>query len=345
MSWFAYIFLLFGLSWSFVGMYRWHLISKGLFDHPNARSSHFLPTARGGGAIFSLGWMLLIGVLHYYNYITLKTLMLFAPALLIAVVGLIEDRKGVSAKTRFITHCVAATACLFMLGEGGNLIFDQLPFFLPLPLCFVLLIFTLVWMTNLYNFMDGSDGMAATQGIFVFAVGGFFIYQYNATEALELATLAFGLVALIAGFLVWNWPMSRIFMGDSGSCFLGFTIAIFALASYKLLNMPILLWVILSALFIFDATVTLLRRIIAKEKWREPHRKHAYQRLIQLGWSHHHVLMGAIATNAVLAGLATLAYYDPRLMPFSLGVSFAFLTSLYIIIEIAKPMQKMWYQT
>src|ERR1700722_3941079 len=123
MSWLSYSLLLFGLSWSFVGIYRWYLIDKGLLDHPNERSRHFLPTARGGGAIFSFGWIILTGVLYHYHYISEKVLWVFAPAVLIAAVGWREYHKGVSSTTRFITHCVAAVICLFMLGEGGHLVF------------------------------------------------------------------------------------------------------------------------------------------------------------------------------------------------------------------------------
>jgi len=199
----------------------------------------------------------------------------------------------------------------------------------------------IVWMTNLYNFMDGSDGFAAAQGLFIFGMAGYFLYDL---QVYSFATLSWGLVALLAGFLIWNWPVARIFMGDAGSYFLGFLTAVIALMSYKVYQLPLMLWVILTSLFWFDATVTLLRRMLAREKWYKPHRLHAYQRLIQAGWSHQQVLLSAIGANTILSGLAWLAYHDPRLMPFSFGVAIAFLTCLYIMVEIIKPMFTQWHE-
>ncbi len=134
-------------------------------------------------------------------------------------------------------------------------------------------------------------------------------------------------------------------MGDSGSYFLGFLISIYALISYKLLNMPLEIWAILTTLFWFDATVTLVRRILAKQNWREAHRLHAYQRLISAGWSHQQVLFSAILINSVLGGLSVVAYHDPRLSTFALGLGIAFVGFLYLIVEIYKPMFGSWHGT
>jgi Fuc2NAc and GlcNAc transferase len=338
MSWFAFLFLLLGLSWISVGIYRWYAERKGLLDYPNSRSSHIAPTPRGGGVVFFLGWVLLVVVLHFCHIISLKYLWLFSPVLLVGLIGFWDDHHNISAGIRFTVQCIAAGASLFLLGEGGYLIQPWLA--IPLPLCFLAIIVAMVWMINLFNFMDGSDGIAATEGIFVFSVGGYLLFQY---QAYELATLAWGLSALIAGFLTWNWPIARIFMGDSGSCFLGFMVALYALISYKLFNFPIMIWVILTAMFWFDATITLVRRILAGEEWRKPHKSHAYQRLIQGGWTHQRVLIGSIGVNSVLSGLAYLVYQDPRLTIFAFSLAVTFLFCLYLLVEIAKPMYKKWH--
>lgn len=345
MTWLAYLFILYGLSWIFVGIFRSYAIDKGMLDQPNGRSSHYAPTARGGGVVFFVGWVLLIAALYFLKWVSFDVVQCFCPVLLVGLVGYWDDRKGLSAYTRFIFQCVAAGTFLFLIKEQGGMIQPWLDFpwldNLPWQAYFGIMVIGIVWMTNLYNFMDGSDGMAVQEAIFFFSMAGYFLLQAGAHE---LAMLAFGLVALLLGFLTWNWPVARIFMGDSGSCFLGFTMAAYALICHKYFNIPLVIWAILTGLFWFDATATLLRRIIKREKWREAHRLHAYQRLIQYGWSHRQVLLCAIGVNCVLSVLAWVAFWDPRLETFSLGLSVAFLACLYLMVEIAKPMYGTWYE-
>jgi len=340
MTWLAYLLLLFALSWVSVGAFRWYAIDKGLLDEPTARSSHIAPTPRGGGVVFFLGWVILFSVLYYFDYLTLYYVWLFSPILAVGLVGFWDDHKSLSAATRFLVQCLAAVACLFLAQEGGELVSAWLPIPIPLPICFLFLVVAMVWVTNLFNFMDGSDGFAACEGIFVFTVGGYLLYCAN---AYELAILAWGLVALLGGFLAWNWPRAQIFMGDSGSYFLGFLTALYALISYKFFHVPLLLWVIMTSLFWFDATVTLLRRLLAGEQWRKPHKSHAYQRLMQAGWSHQQVLIAAIGVNGVLGVLVWMGHRDPRLLPLALGIAVTMLTCLYIGVEIIKPMFKQWH--
>lgn len=338
MYWTPFLLILFASSWALVGLFRWYAIDKGMIDVPNARSSHIAPTPRGGGVVFSFGWFVLLGVLYYYGIVVEYYLWLFAPLLLVAVLGFWDDHHDLSMTTRLLIQCIAALACLFILEEGGYLIAPYLP--LPLPLCFLALGFIIVWMINLFNFMDGADGIAATEALFIFAVGGFLLFE---VRAYELATLAWGLVALLGGFLIWNWPTARIFMGDCGSCFLGMLVSTYALYSYLKFQMPLMVWVLLTAVFWFDASITLLRRILAGDNWRKPHKLHAYQRLIQLGWSHQRVLIGLIIVNTILSGLAIMVFRDPRLSYFALGIALVMLLCLYILIEIVRPMYKTWY--
>lgn len=339
MSWFNFILLLYGLSWAFVGIFRWYAIEKGMIDQPNARSSHIAPTPRGGGVVFFIGWLILLATLYYFHIVSQDYLWVFVPVVMMGLLGFWDDHKRLSSAFRFLIQCIAASLALVIMGEGGELIQNWLPFTIPLPVCFVALTLAIVWVINLFNFMDGSDGIAATQAIFVFSAAGYMLFRLN---AYTLGVLAWGLVAILAGFLTWNWPTARIFMGDSGSYFLGSLMAIYALVSYKLFQMPILLWVILTSLFWFDATITLLRRMMAGEDWREPHRSHAYQRLIQSGWSHQKVLLWAIVVNGILAGLALMAYFDPRLSYFALTSAIMLLSCLYIMVEIIRPMFRKW---
>lgn len=339
-TWISYLLALFGFSWVGVGLFRWYAIEKGILDKPNNRSSHKVPTARGGGVIFFAGWSIVLFAMHYFHYLNDLTIWQFVPAMVIGLIGFIDDRNSLSALTRFIFQCLAAAAFLFMSEQGGAFIKDWLPF-LPLPLCFSVLVFAMVWLTNLFNFMDGTDGFAASEAMFIFAVGGYLLFEYG---ALELGILAWGLVALLAGFLTWNWPAARIFMGDSGSCFLGFLVAVYAIVGCEQYQISIMYWVILTSLFWFDATITLLRRMLAREEWYKPHRSHAYQRLIQAGWSHQRVLLCAMGANIVLSFLTLLAHHDPRLLGFSFAMSIAFLSCLYLIVELIRPMYKTWWQ-
>jgi Fuc2NAc and GlcNAc transferase len=285
-----------------------------------------------------LGWLRLVVVLYFFGIVPENLVWVFSPLLLIVIISFIDDRFKLSAGTRLIFQSIAALGSLLVIGESGQLVQHLLD--LPLPFCFLAVGFGIVWMINLFNFMDGSDGIAATEAIFVFAVGGFLLFKVSANE---MATLAWGLVAMLAGFLAWNWPTARIFMGDCGSCFLGMLVALFALISHLKYQMPLMVWFLLTAVFWFDATITLVRRIIAGDRWREPHRLHAYQRLIQVGWSHQKVLLGLIAVNCILSALAIMVFNDPKLQYFALGLAVMILFCLYILIEVAKPMYKTWY--
>lgn len=340
MTWLAFIFLLFSLSWAGVGIFRWYAIDKGMMDEPTERSSHTSPTPRGAGIVFFIGWMILLGIFYYYQVINKHLAYCFLPLLGVGLIGFWDDYYESSIKTRLLVQLSAAILSLWLIGEGGETIYPWLSF-LPLPLCFIILVLTIVWMINLFNFMDGADGFAASQAIVIFGVGGYFLYQI---QAYELAMLACGLVALLAGFLTWNWPGAQVFMGDSGSYFLGFLIVLYALVSDKFFNLPIMLWVILTGLLWFDATITLIRRVLNTKDWYKPHRSHAYQRLIQAGWSHQQVLWSALMVNVVLTSLALIAYHDPRLMTFAFGLAVTFLSCLYIMVEIVRPMFKQWHQ-
>lgn len=338
MSWLSFLLILFAASWACVGLFRAYAVRKGMLDQPNGRSSHYAATARGGGVVFFAGWTILVGVLYAIKFVPYKMMECFYPILLVGWLGYLDDRRGLSTRIRFIFQCIAAASFLFIIHEDGGVIQSYIN--LPYPYSVGLIAFGIVWMTNLYNFMDGSDGMAAQQGLFFFSASGYFLLQH---QGVELGVLAWGLAALLAGFLTWNWPTARIFMGDSGSYFLGFTIAVYAILSHKYFGVSLVVSAILMSLFWFDATITLLRRIIKREKWHEPHRLHAYQRLIQHGWSHQTVLIGAIAINMMLCALAYLAFSDPRYEMFAFFTAMGLLTCLYLGVEIIKPMYRAWY--
>jgi Fuc2NAc and GlcNAc transferase len=343
MDWFNCALILVAASWSGVALFRWYAISRGILDKPNKRSSHSVSTPRGGGIVFALLWFVFLGTLIYFADLVDKPhwwtyLMATVPVLIIMYLGYLDDLRGLSAKTRFIGQCVAALLSLWVVADTGQSILPlhNLPVWLLYPVALV----GIVWAVNLVNFMDGSDGLAATQAIFAFGVSGYFVHQLG---GYELATLSWGLVCLLLGFLVWNLPTARVFMGDSGSCFLGFLMAIFALISYHWFNLPLQYWAILTAPFWFDATVTLVRRMLRGDKWQEAHREHAYQRIMLSGWSHQKVLCGSVVINCLLSALAIWAYQEPELLNLAFTLSISFIAFVYLMIELQRPMFKTWH--
>ena len=291
------------------GLLRRQALARGRLDIPNARSSHQVPTPRGGGlaivAVFLAGLSLLLagGQIGWSSFLPLA-----GAGAMVALVGWLDDRGHVAPGRRLAVHFLAAAWVLFWLGP--------LP---PLPLWpgyaaelgwagQGLGALFLVWLLNLYNFMDGIDGLAASEAISVSLAGAFLAWQGLPDRGASLPPLL--LAAASAGFLAWNFPRARIFMGDAGSGFLGLVLGIFALQAG--ISRPGLFWawVILLGVFVVDATVTLVRRALRGERLSEAHRSHAYQILARRHGSHARVTMGAVAVN--LCWLLPLAFTAAR---------------------------------
>ncbi|MEK6748706.1 MAG: glycosyltransferase family 4 protein [Pseudomonadota bacterium] len=298
-----------------VAMAMRYALAKSLIDIPNARSSHKMPTPRGGGVGVVLGFIA-VGVivaalypqdsLFYVGYIS---------ALIVAAVGWLDDRRSLSALTRLGTHTFAAVLVIFAADGLAQIHVGEFVLSLGMPgaLCVVL---WLVWSTNLFNFMDGSDGLAAQQGIFVlFTMGLMNLGSGNS----ELAMLMLGTAAALGAFVRWNWAPAKIFMGDVGSGFLGFLLVALAVLGEYRGAMGLAMGLLLNVLFVVDATGTLLRRIFNRENIVVAHRKHLYQRMIQVGLTHGQVAAGAIAINVLFVlPVAVVAYLVPVLMPWIL---------------------------
>ena len=248
--------------------------SAKLIDVPNERSSHAVPTPRGGGIAMVLSFfagILLLDMWGLPRPAVFEGLVLAAA--LVAAVGLIDDRWQLSALTRLLCHVAAAMWALWHLGTMPPLTFLGASVDLgwsgpPLAIIYM------VWAINAFNFMDGIDGIAALETITVAAGGALLNYVVIGGTSWLLPVM----LALCAfGFLVWNWPPARIFMGDAGSGFLGLTIGLMTLG-YGF-QAPVLFWCwfILQGCFVVDATTTLLRRVGRGQRPWLPHRSHAYQ--------------------------------------------------------------------
>lgn len=284
---------------------RRYALANSLIDIPNARSSHTLPTPRGGGVAIVVSFLMMLPVSYYLQLIDLPTLAgLSGAGALVAVLGFADDHGHVAAKWRLLGHFAAAGWALYWLGSGAQI---SLFGWLLDWRWFTSLFFSiyLVWLLNLYNFMDGIDGLASVEAITV-CLSACLVYWLSGHQ--ELAWTPLLLVGAVWGFLCWNFPPARIFMGDAGSGFLGLIIGLLALIACAKAPELLWCWLILLGVFIVDATWTLLRRLLRGDKVYEAHRSHAYQYASRHYGSHKTVVYGVLAINLLwLTPLAVLA--------------------------------------
>jgi Fuc2NAc and GlcNAc transferase len=271
-----------------------YAIKKSLVDIPNDRSSHTIPTPHGGGIAIAITWFIGISYLFLNNEINSALYYALIVGIIISVVSYIDDLFELSAKSRIIVQSLVAFLGLYFLG-GLETIDLKLLSVDNQIITNIVAFFMIVWFINLYNFLDGIDGYAGTEALFL-GVAGFILFSANYFLVLVVAVL---------GFLIWNFPSfinrykAKIFMGDVGSTLLGYNVAIFTIY-YANNDISIFVWLILFGLFWFDATLTLIRRYKNGEKLSVAHKKHAYQRLIQSGFSHNKVVRLSILVNMVL---------------------------------------------
>lgn len=309
---------------------RKYAIKKAMIDIPGDRTSHDTPTPRGGGIAFVATWVLLLLGGYFAGIIDQELMVSILPAsILIALVGFLDDHYDLSSVLRLVIQIIAAAIFLNSIYNmdglpSENVVID------PNYIRVFLELLAIVWSINLFNFMDGIDALASAEGIYIFFISGIFILLFTGgVEGLLAILLAFS----IFGFLLWNLPPAKIFMGDTGSYFLGFMVPAFALICERKYGLPLVIWVILYGTFWFDALLTLIRRIIRKEKWYLPHKLHAYQRLHQSGMSHGRVTLIYLYVNMILAAIAYVGFTYINSISISLIVSIFILTAFYFKVE------------
>jgi Fuc2NAc and GlcNAc transferase len=299
--------LAWGLTW---GMRRIAL-RHSLLDIPNQRSSHSLPTPRGGGLAILLAFYLGAVALVLTGWVAIPHVLgVGGCGLGIAMVGFLDDLFHLSAAKRIVVHFFCVFLALnffsfncesFLLWRGGG----------TAPAVWLLTAIGIVWLVNLYNFMDGIDGLAGVEALSVALGAGIILFSLGETG--NYFPLLLLLAASVLGFLVWNWPPARIFMGDASSGFLGFSFGMFALFTSCSTRMTLWTWLLLLGVFVVDSTVTLLVRICRGEKFYQAHRCHAYQILARKGGSHLKVTLGCLGINWMfLFPLACLSVYKPE---------------------------------
>jgi len=307
--------ILFLISFSLTYFIKEHAIKNLLVAKITERSSHTAPTPHGGGIAIAITWFLGISYLYYIDGINISLYFALMIGIIISAVSYLDDLYELSVKVRLGVQSLVAVLSLYII--GGFEQFDLFFFIIDNQIITnIVSFFMIVWFINLYNFLDGIDGYAGSEAVFI-GVASFFLF--GESYFLVLATSVFG-------FLVWNWRTAKIFMGDVGSTLLGYTIAIFTIyyANQEASNFWV--WIILFGLFWFDATLTLYRRYKNGEKLSQAHKKHGYQRLNQSGLSPDKVVLMSIIINLVLF---TLVYFIPNKL-------FAFVMAYIILYSIMK---------
>lgn len=282
------------LSLALTAVLRRYALARSIMDVPNARSSHAVPTPRGGGVAIVIAFLMALVAISVKGGGGLHELVaLGGSGALIAIIGFMDDHGHIAARWRLLGHFLAAAWALVWLGGfpaiqvlGWQLDLGWFGAFFAL--------FYLVWLLNLYNFMDGIDGIASIEAICV-CLGACSLYWVGGFEQLLLLPLL--LAMAVFGFLYWNFPPARIFMGDAGSGFLGITLGVLSLQAAWTSSQLFWCWLILLGVFIVDATYTLIRRLSRGDKVYEAHCSHAYQFASRLYGKHLPVTLAVGALN------------------------------------------------
>jgi Fuc2NAc and GlcNAc transferase len=299
--------------------------ARNLLDVPNERSSHTHPVPRGGGLAIVLAF--LAGALLQWWHGSMPTALvaaLLGGGGLVAAVGFWDDHVDLPARTRIALHVGAAVLAVALLSPLQHVPLGTTTWVIPAWFAWPMSVIAIVWLLNLYNFMDGIDGIAASEAVTV-ALGALLTAEIIDARVPGLTLL----VAAAAGFLMLNWPPARIFMGDTGSGFLGYVLAVYALASANQDARFVWVWIVLLAVFWVDATVTLLRRVASGERWYVAHRSHAYQHAALRFGSHVPVTLAVIGINLFfLLPMALLAANRPEHAYICAGASATLLAAL-----------------
>lgn len=284
-----FYFSLFIIAFFLTYFIKNYAIKKSLVAEVNERSSHTVPTPHGGGIAIAVTWFSSLIYLYFSNQIDSNLFYALLIGIVISLVSFFDDIYELSPKIRLLTQAFVATAGLVVIGGLENINLGVLTIENQI-ITNVFAFLLIIWFINLYNFLDGINGYAGSQAVFL-AISGFFLFGGSHFVVLAVCVL---------GFLVWNYNKAKIFMGDVGSTLLGYNIAIFTLYYTNIDSVNLWVWIILFSLFWFDATLTLIRRKLNGEQISQAHKKHAYQRLNQSGWSHFKIANYSILVNIVL---------------------------------------------
>lgn len=311
--------ILFLISFLLTYFIKNYAIKKSFVATVNDRSSHTVPTPHGGGIAIAITWF--AGIIYLYFIDKIETNLFYALLVgaVISIVSFFDDLYELSAKIRLIVQAGVALIGIYLIGGLESI---DLGFFIVKNQVFtnIFAFFMIVWFINLTNFIDGINGYVGSEFVFL-GIAGVVLFG-----DVHLGVLAVS----VLGFLYWNWNKAKIFMGDVGSTLLGYNIAIFTIYYSNQEATNFWIWIVLFAVFWFDATLTLIRRKLNGEKLSEAHKKHAYQRLTQAGWSHYKVTNYLIIVNVVLFCL----------LYFISNVFISYILSVFLLYFIMKLVDK-----
>jgi Fuc2NAc and GlcNAc transferase len=324
-----------GASLVLTGVVHAYAVRHNVVDKPNARSSHNIPTPRGGGVAVIAASMLGMAIGVGFGIIdTRDAYVLGSGMLLVSAIGWLDDTRDLRWGVRLAVHLIVASWTVYMFRGLPAIRVGSAALHLGAA-GYVLGALGIVWSINLFNFMDGIDGLSGSQAALIFGTAALLLLSRgNYSLGLISAILA----AASGGFLVWNWPPAKIFLGDAGSGAIGYIVAGLAIASENDGAVPLLAFAIISGVFISDATVTLVRRFLRRQRLTEAHRDHAYQRLTRKYGSHRSVFLGAAVLTAILAVLGAVGTLTPRLLLPALFAAYGLLAATLLATERLSPM-------
>ena len=292
--------LSFGITW----LIKKIALRYKVMDIPNERSSHTIPTPRGGGLAIVIAWYLGITLIYFFGIIQANIFYALLCGLLLAGISLIDDVIDLKPIIRLGAQLITVLGALYFLGGITSIEILSLKFDSMILVPFTII--GMIWFINLYNFLDGIDAYASIEAICVSM--GLFLFTGN--------WILLILIASILGFLFWNWPKAKIFMGDVGSTQLGFVLVVLGIYFHNSHQFSIIHWIVLTAPFWFDATFTLYRRWRNNEKLSQAHKKHAYQRIVQVGFSHLKTDLYLIIINIIIFLLLLLSrHFELLIIP------------------------------
>lgn len=299
---------------------------KLLIDIPNERSSHVTPTPRGGGLAIAISWFAGISYLNFIGNMDVNLYYALLSGILISGISFLDDIYTLKSLPRMIIHAISTLIALYFI-EGLKVI--DFGFFTVenTIILNVLAFIGIIWFINLFNFIDGIDGHLSSGILFITFALFFFVKD----------TVLLILAAALLGFLPWNWQKAKIFMGDIGSTLLGFTMAVLLIYYNNHEQFSIVNGLIITAAFWFDATFTLIKRFLNKENIGQAHRKHAYQRIVQFGFSHQKTVLIVALLNLILFGLVYLSIHLEINNLVVLTITILLLFSVYKLVDSKKP--------
>jgi len=311
--------ILLALSFALTYLIKNYYIKNAILEEVNERSSHTVPTPHGGGIAVAITWFMGLIYLNYMHEIETTLFYALMIGVVISVVSFFDDIYELSPKLRLSIQLLVAIGGMVAIGGLNTLDFGIFTITNQIVTNTIAIV-AIIWYINLYNFLDGINGYAGSQTVFL-SIAGFVIFGGSHFIVLGVTTL---------GFLYWNWNKAKIFMGDVGSTLLGYNVAIFTLYYTNQDQSNLWIWIILFGLFWFDATLTIIRRKLNGEQITQAHKKHGYQRLHQSGWSHLQVSLFGMGINVVLF----------MIVYFISNIAIAFICSLIVLYGMMRFIDK-----